>query len=271
MTTLLRRRAEIVIQDVRVTGLRVVFNVHRSLRPTPNKATVKVYNLAEDTRRRIESLARVRVLLLAGYEHADPFQVFFGDLRRVSSAFDGSSTVTTLEGIDGGQARQQRVDRGFAAGTSLTDVIGHTVDALGIGRGNLVSMASRFGAEGFARQLTHGTAVSGRASDELTRLLESTGCEWSIQDQRLQILPRGRALEGEAIRLAAETGLVGSPSISPQRVVTAQTLMIPELYPGRRVVVESRFVNGAFRVVKTEHSGDTQGNDWYIKLEARPL
>jgi len=51
--------------------------------------------------------------------------------------------------------------------------------------------------------------------------------------------------------------------------VSATSLLNPEIRPGRRVQVESQFVNGVFKVEKVTHSGDTHSTQFYSEVEAR--
>ena len=79
---------------------------------------------------------------------------------------------------------------------------------------------------------------------------------------------RGKALAGTAIRLASETGMIEAPTVDNEGILTAKTLMIPDLRPGALIVVEGRRVKGNFRARKCTWSGDTSGQDWTITTEA---
>jgi hypothetical protein len=48
-------------------------------------------------------------------------------------------------------------------------------------------------------------------------------------------------------------------------------LLVPDVYPGRQIRVESVDLSGAFRVEKVTYSGDSAGQDWYIRAECIEL
>jgi hypothetical protein len=125
-------------------------------------------------------------------------------------------------------------------------------------------------------QFVHGYSAFGKVASELDHLLKSRGFTWSIQDGQLQVLQVDGALGDSIIRLAADTGLVGSPehgnpekeepltqlsndaadvgfSVTAHKkkgpaVLKVKSLLQPGLKPGRRVKVEARGVNGVFRI-----------------------
>jgi hypothetical protein len=48
-------------------------------------------------------------------------------------------------------------------------------------------------------------------------------------------------------------------------------LMVPDVWPGRRVRIESEEIDGTFQVSKASYSGDTRGDSWNIEIEAEEL
>lgn len=263
------RIAEIVVADIEVSGLRVAFDIERSLARNPNKAEIKIWNLSDDTRRSIETTRRPRVRVRAGYIDGTS-SIFFGGLREVRSQIEGSDIVTTLSGVDGGhQLQTARTSRSHAGGTTYADVISGLANDLRVGVGNAVEAFRERGAGAALETFFEGTVTHGPAAQELDGLVRSRNLEWSVQDESLQVLPRGRALAGEALVVSAATGMIGTPSISNHGVVTLETFMIPDVFPGRRISMESRFITGAFRIAKCQYVGDTHGKDWKIKIEAR--
>lgn len=270
MTEIRDRVAEVVADTLRLDGMRVAFEVERSLRPTPNKASIKIWNLSRDHRGQLEQMKRVPVSVRAGYRTTGMTQIFLGELSRVVSEPSGADIVTTIGGGDGAkQITTSRVSRTFAPGTRTADVLRHVAESVGAGMGNALTEIAQgnFGALG--EVFAQGTTIHGNAAAELGRLCDSAGLEYSIQDGRLQMMRRGRALAATAVRLSPLTGLLGSPSVDAKGVLSAECMMIPDVFPGRRVLIESRFVRGVYRVEKAAYSGDLRGNDWKIKIEGK--
>lgn len=266
------RQCDVVVGDLRVTGLRVSFNIEKSLRRLPNSVELKVYNLAPNSRSRIEAAAdegSVRVQLLVGYD-TSLWRLFVGDLREASSKREGPDIVTTLSGVDGGNAtRTSRVSRSFSPGTTVDTVLQHLAGALGVDSRDALEALRGRSLSGTGRTFPRGTNVHGSATEALDGLCLSAGLEWSIQNGALQILEVGRAIPGTAVRLTRETGLYGSPSISRRGVVTGECAILPDVAPGRRFSIESQFVNGVFRFDKCVYQGDTRGADWKVSFEGR--
>ena len=273
MTKLFRRTAALTIGTLRLVELDFSFNIEKSLDREPNTAEIQVYNLSETSRKAIEQTARQRVQLEAGYQQPAGTRVIFdGDLRKAHSRREGPDVVTEVEAADGERAyRTARVNRSFGAGTSLGSVIQSIGRSLGVGVGNLAELATQAGFEGLGQLFSEGTVTSGPAREEFSGLLDSAGIEWSIQDNTLQLLPRGQALAGTAVVLSSDTGLVESPSVDSEGVATAKMLMIPDVFPGRKVQIESEFVRGLYRVTKAKFIGSTFGTEWFIEIEGKPI
>lgn len=282
---LYRRRARVQVGPVVTDGLRTTFRVERTLRRTPNSVEVKVYNLSDVSRRAIEEsrrradtgatdglghpIKRVFVSLEAGYE-SGVHRIFHGDVRRLRSYVEAPDILTEVNGGDGEVASfTARVSRSYGRGTPVSVVLTHLAEAMGVGIGNAVE-AFR-GVRLRDMSIFHdGTVISGPAAHELDMLCVGAGLEWSIQDDSLQVLPIDGALGAAAIELTPNSGLIGAPSRDPiTRIVQGKCLITPDVRPGRRVRVKSRFIDEVIRVSRTTTSGDTHGQDWYIEFEGR--
>lgn len=267
--------------DVRFTDLDVSFDVEKSTLREPNKCGLTVYNLGPDHRAQLEQLntyrktgpGRIRVVLEAGYQDPGPSLIFRGDLRNALSTQDPDRTwVTKIEGEDGGRAvLWSRVNRSFPAGTRVDTVVRACAEAMGVGVGNLDDVVQNLRLESGGAVFTEGTVLSGRAPEELDGVLRSVGLTWSVQDGVLQLLQRGQALQSTAVRLSADTGLVGAPTRTPDGTVIARMLMLPDVYPGRQVWLDTDAVRGYFRVKKAKYTGDSAGDAWYIATECLEL
>lgn len=281
MTTLFRRSYRLVVNALDVKDLDIQFSVTRSLKKSDNTASISVFNLREDHRKAIESQAVARVTLEAGYQRKESDTdtspttslIFAGDLREVNSYRDGADWITKVESRDGKKKRKKgtktgRIAKSFAPGTTIKKVIQECAKAMGVGVGNLDALGSvefpRAGAT-----FPSGTTLSGDAAEELEGILRSAGLEYSIQNGALQILTRGKALDGTAVVLTPETGLLDSPSISSDGTARGRCLLIPDFFPGRKIEVRAASMGGFFVVTKAEYSGDTSGSDWTIDWEAK--
>ena len=277
MTALFRRSARIVVDTIELAldpidptqSLDVSFSIDRSLEPEPNAAQVQIWNLNPDHRSQLEELDKVPVSVEAGYEGQTSL-IFLGSMRTVYTIREGADLLTLLESGDGETEYQQsRINVGIASGTSNTSVLDQIVKSLKIGRGNLDTFAGQITA---AKQLfPQGGAISGQVSRVMTEITASLGFTWSIQNGAIQLLPRTQSLTGKAVSLTPSTGLVGSPSVDNKGVLTAQCLLIPDVFPGRLLVLESERLSGNYKVEKCRYTGDTPSTNWYIDIEAKKL
>lgn len=268
MSDLFRRSWRIQIGSLDVSTLACRFKASRSLMGYAGTLELEVRNLSDAHRRELLASPRRRtfVEVQAGYEGGRAL-IFRGDMRKVIPARDGTDWIVKVTAGDGEHAlRNARVSQSFAAGATIEQVVRAIVDAMGIGIGNAVQAlrGARLGALDGA--FPEGTVLHGPAESELTRLVDSAGLTWSIQDGCLQILPRGGALAREAILLSPSTGLVGVPEVVNRRTVTVKALLIPGLVPGQQVVLGSAVVQGAWRITVAEYAGDTHGPDWTATL-----
>ncbi len=260
-------------------GLRVVFNIQKTLKPEPNKAELKVWNFAPITRLALEQLGAAKipipVQIEAGYLPI-PSQLYMGNLREIISTTEGADIVTTMTTGDGEKAYQKaRINQTFTKGTPLSAAMITFVAAFGavlegpVLPGNLLQQAYLF--DTGTPILANGAVVSGNAAYELTRLLASMGKEWSIQNGQLQVLDRDKALLAAAVLLSEDTGMIGSPAVNSKGELKAQMLLAPDVFPGRLMVVKAKNVTGNYRIEACTYIGDTHGGDWTIDIEAKRL
>jgi hypothetical protein len=271
---LYQREARIIVGtlELATSGLFALdfqFAVERTLETEPNTAEIKVWNLSPANRLRLEALGKIPCYIEAGYL-GQTSVIFLGDLRRAFTERDGPDLITTIESGDGEEATQTaRVNVSIAPGTTNSAIFRAVLGAFGILEGNLASVP----VDAQRQLMARGGVVSGSASQVLTRLALGIGVRWSIQSGMAQFTLGAQPIQGTAVFLSADTGLIGTPSIDSKGVLTAKALMIPDIFPGRLLVLQSTTprLSGNYRVTKTQHTGDTSGDDWYVEVEAKRL
>jgi hypothetical protein len=267
---LFERKIRVQVDTIIIDGLSVSFDIVKSLAAkTPNKAEVRVWNLNPTHRKQLQELQHVYVSLDAGYAEGTQL-VFRGDLRGVSSARDGAGWITTITSDTGRTARKKRILKSFAPESTVTEVLQTAAKSMGVKLGNtaLKTIAAKVHGTG-AQKFFNGYALAGAVVDEVDRLARSVGLEWSIQDDELQFLDRGRPLELEGVKLTPTTGLIGSPEPGNLGLLDARCLMMPNIDPGRRVQIESEHVRGIYRVETAKWRGGTAEKEWYIDMQLR--
>ncbi len=279
---LFKRRATLQIDNLEVPcgppdGFDVAFDVEKRSDGKPNTAEVRVWNLSTAHRGELASkfaaaagkkARRVVVQLEAGYV-SGVSRIFRGDLRMGYHERDGADIVTKIEAGDGEfTVSRAKIFKSYAPGTPITTVLKDVAKAMGVGLGNIPNVAGFLGG---GQAFVGGTTVSGKVTKELTRLTQSAGLTWSIQDGTLQFLATGKALDGTAIVVSAETGMVGAPNLDHKGRLEVRTLMIPDLFPGRKIQLDAAELQGFYLVEQVKYTGDTFSQDWYCDLDCKRL
>ena len=267
---LFQRKLIVQVEDLLLKDFDVSFEVTKSLAPkTPNKAEIKVWGLNEQHRKQLQELEKVYVSLEAGYQSGTSL-IFRGDLRDANSAREDTGWVTTITSDSGRTARKRRIVKSFAPGSSVAEVLQTAAKAMGLRLGNTAIKTVNAKIAGTSSdQFFNGYALAGTLVDEMDRLARSTGLEWSVQDDELQFLDAGRPLEQEGIVLTPLTGLIGSAEPGNKGVLEARALMIPDLQPGRRVLLDSVHTQGIYRIETAKYRGGTADREWYVDLELK--
>lgn len=272
MANLFGRQAAVTIDTLRVTGLDMKFRIDKSLKPSPNKAKIEVFNLNPDHRAQFQRDGSIQARLEVGYDGSPLQQLFLGILRRGYSVYeppDWRTIVTSGDGED--KHRKSRVSRSYAAGTTVEKVVTDAAEDLGVGIGNALDELAGAALRGGLSEFSAGKVIAGQASKVVRGLLRSVGKEYSIQDGALQVLPIGGALATTAVLLTPDTGLIGSPEPGTEGRIKARALLQPEIFPGRQIEIRSRQVSGFYRAEVCSYVGDTAGQDWYVDIEGKAL
>jgi hypothetical protein len=285
------RRWALTVSTLEVDAFAIHFRVEKTIKPEPNKVLLEVWNLNDEHRAALQELApgkrvgkkagrkgktspnltgSVPVRLEAGYAEDGTDQIFLGDLRTVDSELSGPDWITAVTSGDGERAfRTARIKQAFGPRTPVRTALSAAVKSLGLGTGNLASVLASLQLQGNATVYTRGVVLTGSAARVLSDICKSANLEWSIQDGVVQFVDLNKALAQRAISLTSSTGLIGSPNVDGNGVLKAKTLMIPGLSCGRLVVVDSRQIQGQFRVEKIITEGASHGPDWGHEIEAK--
>lgn len=265
MPELFGRSLILKVDTLELSNLDCVFKVQKTLKPEPNTCDLKIYNLNESHRKQIEAKKKPAIELAAGYGN-DLSVLYIGELRYGFSQTEGPSIATVLSSGDGEKEIQQaRINVPIGPKTLPEVALRNIAKALGVGKGNLEDAIIKL-RNGRAQIFGSATTLSGSAAREMTAFCRSAGLEWSIQNGKLQFLEIGEALKKKAIVLSSDTGLIESPTVDSKGILSATSLLNPEIRPGVRVDMRGKHVRGLYRIIQCEYTGDTRGNDWHVHL-----
>ena len=254
-TVIPRRSASITISQ-----LRMRFKLEKTERSAPNQGKLQIFNLSP-ANRDLVSAKQTRLQISAGYQQTIK-GVFIGDITRVAHKRKDTDIITDIELGDGDYAyRLARSDTGFPPGTPYINVYKKLASDLGVGVGEMTGIPTL--------KYAHGLSLSGNVRDHLDVLTRAHNLRWSIQDERLQIVPAGK-LKKRAIALSAENGLVGSPERG-DKSTKIRLLLRPDLRPGMLIDLKAYVGSGLYRIRSVEHEGDNQEGDFLTTVEATLL
>lgn len=282
-------------EGVIVEDLRITFSAKASRTKTPNEATIRIYNLAESTRNRLQTGQVCQ--LSAGYL-GQIAPIVTGDVTRIESYLDGVDRVCEVTVHDSLVAlRDSKTSISFPPGTSAQAIL----KAVGANFG----MPLRTNITGADRQIVAGFAFNGRTRNAFTEVCDYLGLEWSAQQGEIQVMNKATAYAKQAIKLNREAGLIGYPKPKAQDMsdkkaakagikygqdgvrrytktdpnakvkerqmfevqgYTVTALLNAAIYPGAAVILDSRGIdNKIFFVDECTYTGDSHGNDWLVE------
>ena len=176
-----------------LSELRITFQTRKGDVETPNSAEINIYNLSGDTAARIRR-EFTQVALSAGYE-GNAGLIFRGNIRQVRTwRENGTDAVLSILAADGDRAYNfATVNTTLAAGS-------RPADRVRVCQGAMAEKGAQAGyVPDLGRQaLPRGKVIYGMARQYMRDEARDTDTDWSIQDGKVQMVPRKGYLPGEA-------------------------------------------------------------------------
>ena len=269
------------------SGLRVSFDIEKTSDSSSNKAKISAYNLSEKSRFYLDKVKQAFVILEVGYGERDTIIqdkktgllktvsepardiLFCGNITKSISQKQGPDWITIIESGDGDIAINETVvNKSYGPKTSFKTIVQDIINQMK-DTGKVVSGAIKSIKEDIAQ---NGMSITGPAVKVLDDLLEKQGLQMSIQNNEIQIIPKGGKTLASAILLTPSCVLIGVPikREGGTGIEFQALIQTTKLNPGQQVKIESwnSQINGFFNIVKSNYQGDTHDNPWYIKCEA---
>lgn len=261
-----------------VDGLRVQFEVTKTIYRTPNVASVKIYNLTPDNAKTLQD-EFTDIAIVAGYEKQEHL-LFQGNIRFSYLYRDGNDWVSEIEAGDG--------DKDFANTKVSFTLAKDSTDAIAIEK--IVGCMSstemgRVHGKNISKERIRGAVYCGNARDYLDKIARTNDAHWSIQDGKVVLIPVDSVLPGEAILISSETGLLGAPEVN-DKGITITSMLDPRIVPNGKLWLMNNDVklahmpplqtgqqrklkgpkktirldpDGVYKVFSVKHTGDTRG------------
>lgn len=265
---------------IKTSALRVAFEIQKGDTETPNKSTIRVWNLSPDTLRQAKREFD-RVILSAGYQE-NFGTIFAGNIIGMRIIRENATdTILAITCGDGDRAYINAfTNKTLAAGAKPTDVLNEAQDSFGgfdVERGDIPAIEDE-------QSLPRGKVMFGMTRKFAREAARTTDTSWSIQDGKMTLVKHDGYLLGEAVVLNSKTGLKGAPQQTNDGV-KVQCLLNPRIRINGRIQIDNASIqevepsveksdkqpaaldaDGFYRVIQIEYRGDTHGADWYCDI-----
>jgi hypothetical protein len=289
-------------------SLRVKFDIQKNVdnRATTNTASLKVYNLSQDTLDKLsQKELACQVVLKVGYG-GELVEILVGDVLQIQTNQDGSEIETEFVIYEGFAAlNAAKISKTYPENSTIKDVI------TDLSTNNDVPIKSISG-DNSLKTLAYGFPAFGTFKQILDEMCYANDLEWDIGNGNLTVKDkRGRtpdATKETAIVLNYETGMIGIPQTNYEKVSTSvdvplqsnegrvtptettnkrgnvvkaktlkkirfnvecKALLNPQCKPNVLVKIESfkaPNLSGYYRVRTIKYSGDTRGGEWHMNM-----
>ena len=235
--------------------LAVDFDVKHTSSKEPSVGNFAIYNLKEETRKRISSDA-IGLRFYGGYEGKEKL-LYSGTIEKVINKRQGVDYVTELRCGDGFREFTQSItSKTYASGVDKQQIVEDVARDMGLGL--------KVAKDGIKGVLTGSKTLDGLSKDVLTELIP----DWSIVDGEINISGGKLApMSTIASLINSDTGLLESPNIT-EKGVNIKAQIDPDVRPRSLLQVESESVNGVFIVQSIQFVGNNYGGAFDMNIEA---
>lgn len=267
--------------DYSIPFLQIRFDVSKTSdnKRNGNSASIQVYNLSKTTLDKLQS-EFISCVLEVGYIGNNPqfpalIQLVKGNVTELKTVKQGTDTITQIimgEGytdlnhtklkftVPPGKTRKEVLEELVKQipGTSIGAITGTNLNS----------------------PVIDGYPVWGTPKDVLNELTEAWSLEWRQTNGVIEITDESGLVnknKTEAPLISPGTGLIDIPfytSATPSKTkgdksrregLQFKAQLDANLRPGQLVRIESKQINGWYRINSARYTGDFRGNDWYVE------
>ena len=215
-------------------GLRIKFEITKTIYHTPNQALITIYNLTQAHEQAIDKEYN-DLILIAGYQGQERV-VFRGNIKFTHFYGDGLDRYAEINAGDGDKDfRNALVNFTLAAGHDDEDTIDNLLTSF------QATTKGHVHGKHIARKRIRGRTYSGSARDVLNTIERENDGHWSIQDGVLNLVPVDSVLPSEAIVVSSDNGLLGPPEVNDPGI-TIRTMLEPRIVPGGKLWLQNNEV-----------------------------
>lgn len=250
-------------------------------------AQVTITNLSPVSRDKLNTqYGKIRIL--GGYGDQEDL-IFLGNIISATHKKEGPEWISTIECGDGIETLDKAIiNKTYEKGFKLGDIIKDFAKISDLSIESIIGIDENF-------SLSRGKAFSMDMKQALTELGNANNFDWSIQDNKLAIVKRGKGREVARNIISARTGMVGSPEwintgADAQKTATQKgqafkvnSLCLPSLRPADRIIIKSESLEGRiagynynikkdefeteFIVTKLQHDLNSRSGNFITQIE----
>lgn len=265
------------------TGLRIEFTINKQLTDVADKATIRIYNLNQASRKLLAQrsiylykTSRVRtVQIQAGYQD-DIGALFNGGIELVTNTKRGPDWITEITATTAlAQITHNLLDKHWQSdvGVSAKVMADEMFEKSGQGKPIYSDRAKQI----LTSKKISSFFATGSAYESVRRLIRSVGLVFTTDVNGTVVVEPGNPLnanEEEAIVISEATGLVGSPRINDMGY-EFKTLIDQRMIMGQLIRIKSRTLSEStpgLDVLATVWTmtvnGNTHDNEWHMDIKA---
>jgi hypothetical protein len=259
----------LLVENVVGDGLRIKWDITRTIEPDPDQGTVWIANLAVETRKKLEQERKLSApfkgTLMQGWDGVVQLLMFADVYDLVPDDQTDDATVWTVLRLgDGMEAIRDGVFDKSLGDVEVSTIINIATAAMGIAMGEdaKIQLAQTLPTAQINRW-TNGYSAIAPAREVLSEVLGMLKLRWTIQNGRLVIVPAGAPLPGPAILLNPHTGLIDWTT-SRDGSIDVNAYSIPSAVPGAQFIVQDDLgklvAEIAYRIQEVQFVGDTDAD-----------
>ena len=261
---------------LKITNLRVKFNIQKDNIGTPNIAKISVYNLSENSRSKIEK-EFTKLVLNVGYKNNIKL-IFTGDILYVFHRKEGTNIISD---IYTGDAQKSYLNsyfcKSYTPNVTYKEILEDVAESFnGVSLGGILNVPDD-------KNSLYGTSFCDQSKIVLNSLTSNLGLEWFIDNNNIYIYSPSGVINNDEKVFNATNGMIGSPVVT-EIGINVKVLLRPDLICGTNFRVESLFPDleigsyffkglkptkgeGIYRITKLLHIGDTHSEEWFTNIE----
>ncbi len=287
-------------------GFDITFNVEKNSEKEPNESTIGIYNLNEETRRKLDE-EYVGVFLYGGYGDIKNLKlVSLGAIIKVKSKYNDASIESEIVFADDSRNyRESTIYKTFPSNTSYKKIIQEIAKSMGYTSPKILDLDENL-------KITNSQTLAGNSAKYLKEYCYKMGVRYSTQNGQIIIRKDDIGINNDAIVIDEDHGLVGtiektitkihkkynktrkplkkptakslarraqniaeatakfeSKQFDKEHTVEFKTLLMPEIIPGSYFVLNAKFFPKTYAICKeVTQSGGNTDNEFYSNVKA---